>query len=68
LLTPWLIALAPPIHGAQAATAMAGPASAPSHKWTGAPPPVASHAAHTPSNDVTAQARKPSMDGMHMEH
>ena len=31
LLTVWFIALALPIHGAQAATAMAGHASAPSH-------------------------------------
>ena len=31
LLTLWLIALALPLHGAQAATAMAGHASAPSH-------------------------------------
>ncbi|HYP32879.1 MAG TPA: hypothetical protein VES00_13485 [Burkholderiaceae bacterium] len=32
LLTLWLIALALPLHGAQAATAMAGHAGAPSHQ------------------------------------
>jgi hypothetical protein len=41
---------------------------APATEWTGEPPTAASHAAHTPSNDVTVRAKKPSADDMHMKH
>ena len=44
------------------------PAGTTAYEWTGAPPPAASHAAHNPLNDVTVQAKKPDMGGMHMEH
>ena len=44
------------------------PAGTTAYEWTGAPPAAASHAAHNPANDVTVQAKKPDMGGMHMEH
>ncbi|HYP33712.1 MAG TPA: multicopper oxidase domain-containing protein, partial [Burkholderiaceae bacterium] len=44
------------------------PAGSTATEWTGEPPPAASHAAHTPLNDVTVKAKKPGMGDMHMEH
>ena len=49
LLTLWLLALALPIHGAQAATAMAGHASAPSHALMVMPDGSAMDAADMPA-------------------
>ena len=48
LLTLWLIALALPLHGAQAATAMAGHANAPSHQRMVMPDGTAMDAADMP--------------------
>ena len=44
------------------------PAGSTATEWTGEPPPAASHAAHTSSNDFTVHAKKPSGAGMRMEH
>jgi len=49
LLTLWLIALALPLHGAQAATAMAGHASAPSHQLMVMPDGTTMDAADMPA-------------------
>jgi len=44
------------------------PAGRTAYAWTREPPPAASHAAHTSSNDFTVHAKKPSGAGMRMEH
>jgi len=57
LLTLWLIALALPIHGAQAATAMAGHASTPSHARMAMPDGTTMDAADMPAaSDARADA------------